>query len=238
MLLSSSSSTFCQSSLAITLGQETTLVLIRHGQTNWNLQGRIQGQLDEPLNAEGMKQAQLLRTAVARGEPKDMPPSFAMIYSSPLMRAWHTAEPLADYFGRPIHSEPALAERHFGELQGVVHDEMPTQFPEAARRWASRDPHFRPAGGESLHDFFARVQGCISRLLTAHAGERILCFTHGGVLDMVFRIAQGVGLEVPRAWGIPNTGINVIAHGPEGYRVKAWAWTGHLDADPQAAGFD
>jgi probable phosphoglycerate mutase len=115
---------------------------------------------------------------------------------------------------------------------------MPLQFPEAARRWASRDPDFRPAGGESLNDFCARFQGCVTRLLTDHAGERVLCFTHGGVLDMVFRIAQEIDLAAPREWGIPNTGINVVDHGPEGYRVKAWAWTGHLDAGSDAPGFD
>ncbi len=207
----------------------TTLVFIRHGQTDWNVQGRIQGQLDEPLNAEGVAQAQRLRALVAQGQPSVLPASFDVAYSSPLVRAWHTAEPLASQFGLPLRQEPALAERHFGELQGVCHAEMPLQFPEAARRWASRDPDFRPAGGESLNDFFARIQGCVTRLLTDHAGERVLCFTHGGVLDMVFRIAQGIDLAAPREWGIPNTGINVVDHGPEGYRVKAWAWTDHLE---------
>jgi probable phosphoglycerate mutase len=216
----------------------TTLVLIRHGQTDWNLQGRIQGQLDEPLNAEGIAQAYRLRDLVAQGAPSVLPAAFDVAYSSPLIRAWHTAEPLAKQFGLPLQQEPALAERHFGELQGVCHDEMPLRFPDAARRWASRDPHFRPAGGESLHDFLLRIQGCVSRLLTTHTGKRILCFTHGGVLDMVFRIAQGISLEAPRQWGIPNTGVNVIAHGPEGYAVKAWAWTGHLDVTSNAPGSD
>jgi broad specificity phosphatase PhoE len=116
----------------------TTLVFIRHGQTDWNVQGRIQGQLDEPLNAEGVAQAQRLRALVAQGQPSVLPASFDVAYSSPLVRAWHTAEPLASQFGLPLRQEPALAERHFGELQGVCHAEMPLQFPEAARRWASQ----------------------------------------------------------------------------------------------------
>ncbi|MFZ9313792.1 MAG: histidine phosphatase family protein [Burkholderiaceae bacterium] len=216
----------------------TTLVFIRHGQTDWNLQGRIQGQLDEPLNAEGIAQAQRLRALVAQGQPSVLPAYFDVVYASPLVRAWRTAEPLAAHFGLSLQPAPALAERHFGELQGVCHAEMPLRFPEAARRWESRDPEFRPVGGESLNDFFARVQGCVAQLLSRHVGERVLCFTHGGVLDMVFRIAQGIGLEAPRTWGIPNTGINVITHGPDGYAVKAWAWTGHLEGLSDAPGSD
>jgi len=220
------------------LAQPTTLVFIRHGQTDWNVQGRIQGQLDEPLNLEGRAQATRLRDLVSQGQPSVLPTSFDVAYSSPLVRAWRTAEPLAAYFGLDLQQAPALAERHFGELQGVSYEEMPLRFPEAAQCWARRDPDFRPAGGESLNDFFARVQGFVTLVLSTHSGQRVLCFTHGGVLDMVFRIAQGIGLEAPREWGIPNTGINVIDHGPEGYRIKAWAWTGHLDIASDAPGSD
>jgi probable phosphoglycerate mutase len=218
------------------VAQPTTLVLIRHGQTDWNVQGRIQGQLDEPLNAQGRAQVRRLRDLVAQGQPSVLPASFDAAYSSPLVRAWHTGEPLAAQFGLSLQQAPALAERHFGELQGVCHEEMSVRFPEVARCWASRDPDFRPHGGESLNDFFARVQGFVTLILSTHTGERVLCFTHGGVLDMVFRMAQGIGLEAPRTWGIPNTGINVIRHGPEGYRVEAWAWTGHLDSTSDAPG--
>ncbi|MGA1253851.1 MAG: histidine phosphatase family protein [Burkholderiaceae bacterium] len=218
------------------MAQPTTLVLIRHGQTDWNVQGRIQGQLDEPLNAQGRAQARRLRDLVAQGQPSVLPASFDAAYSSPLVRAWHTGEPLAAQFGLPLQQASALAERHFGELQGVCHEEMHVRFPEAARCWTSRDPDFRPAGGESLNDFFMRIQGCLTQILSTHRGKRVLCFTHGGVLDMVFRMAQGIGLEAPRTWGIPNTGINVITHGPDGYSVKAWAWTGHLDSTSDTPG--
>jgi probable phosphoglycerate mutase len=111
------------------LAQPTTLVFIRHGQTDWNVQGRIQGQLDEPLNLEGRAQATRLRDLVSQGQPSVLPTSFDVAYSSPLVRAWRTAEPLAAYFGLDLQQAPALAERHFGELQGVCYEEMPLRFP-------------------------------------------------------------------------------------------------------------
>jgi probable phosphoglycerate mutase len=200
-----------------------TLIFVRHGETAWNVAKRIQGHLDIPLNDHGRAQAQAVREALAHT------PIHAVV-SSPLQRARHTAQPLADHIGLPVEALDSLAERHFGVLQGQSFESMREQNLEAAHAWARRDPHYTPEGGESLHTFYARVDSAVQAVLSwAKPGSSVVVFTHGGVLDMVYRMAQQVSLSEPRAWGIPNGGLNKLAHQPDvRLQLLSWAEVHHL----------
>jgi probable phosphoglycerate mutase len=211
------------------MSQTVELWLCRHGETDWNAVRRIQGQLDVPLNALGQAQAKKLAQALADHD-------FDEVVSSPLDRAHQTALPLAQTLSLPVVLDAAFAERHFGDLQGRSFDDMANIDPQAAAHWQARTPDFCPAGGESLVMLRDRVQaglvGLAQRALSFGA-TRVICFTHGGVLDMVYRIAQGIDISPPRDWGIPNAGINQLqvqqaAHGGLTFEVLAWAQTDHL----------
>ncbi|MFZ9759047.1 MAG: histidine phosphatase family protein [Burkholderiaceae bacterium] len=216
---------------------ETHLFFIRHGQTDWNQERRIQGQLDTPLNAEGLQQAQRLTALLGSNGQALAPLSQAsVIYSSPLSRALQTAQPLATVLKQSITPLEPLQERHFGAIQGKTYPELEANHPVESQKINNRDPDFRPESGESLLDLRARVRGLLELLLRKHAGETVICFTHGGVLDIIYREATSTALEAKRTWAIPNAGVNhlVYTSQPAAWKVQAWAFTRHLEEDSSA----
>lgn len=149
----------------------TTLSLIRHGETPWNVEGRYQGQLDPPLTERGRQQA---REAARRLAPI----GFDVIYSSDLARARQTAEALADVTGLRIHVEPRLREINQGEWQGVLIDEIRARWPAALDGW-ERDPwQYHPPGGERLEEVQARVFAAIDEIAARHPRGTVAVFTH------------------------------------------------------------
>lgn len=129
--------------------QATRIILIRHGETSWNTETRIQGHTDIDLNARGRWQAQRLAAAL-------VDEGLAAIYSSDLSRAHSTALAVAQTSGLEVRVKPVLRERAFGTFEGRTFAEIEAQWPEDARRWRSRDPSFGPPGGESLQAFYDR----------------------------------------------------------------------------------
>ena len=123
--------------------EPTRIIAIRHGETSWNVDTRIQGQLDIPLSANGRWQAERLAHAL-RGEP------IQAIYASDLTRAWETAQYLGQTHGRQVIKETGLRERGFGDFEGKTFAEIAALLPEQSMRWRRRDPEFSPRGGESL----------------------------------------------------------------------------------------
>ena len=202
----------------------TRLIAVRHGETAWNRVSRIQGHTDIPLNDAGLWQARQVGKAVA-AEGIDA------IYSSDLQRAADTARAIGVASGLPVHLDVALRERHFGELEGLTHDEINTRWPEQARRWRGRDPDFGPQGGETLKDFHARCLGALTRLAQRHPGQTVVLVAHGGVLDCFYRAANGVDLSVPRSWTIGNATINRLLYSPDSLTMIGWADDGHLQAE-------
>lgn len=202
----------------------TRLCFVRHGETPWNAERRIQGHEDVGLNDEGYAQAR----AAARGLEGEY---FSALYSSDLRRARETAEALSPPLGLPIRLEPGLRERHYGVFQGLTVEEMEHRYPEAGRRYHARDPEFDFGHGESLHTFAARIEATVARLAARHAGECVVIVTHGGVLDILYRRATGRDLVGPRDFPIPNAGLNWIEIGADGsWRLDVWADRRHLDA--------
>ncbi|MEK6669856.1 MAG: histidine phosphatase family protein [Pseudomonadota bacterium] len=202
----------------------TRLIAVRHGETAWNRVSRIQGHTDIPLNEAGLWQARQVGQAVA-AEGIDA------IYSSDLQRAADTARAIGRAAGVQVQLDVALRERHFGELEGLTHDEINTRWPEQGRRWRGRDPDYGPQGGETLKDFHARCVGALTRLAQRHPGQTVVLVAHGGVLDCFYRAANGVDLSVPRSWTIGNATINRLLYSPDGLTMIGWADDGHLQAE-------
>ena len=200
----------------------TRVLLARHGQTAWNVDSRIQGHLDIGLNEHGHWQAQRLAEAMA-GE------TLAAIYSSDLQRARDTALAVSRRTGVPVQPEPALRERAFGGFEGKTFQELQQHHPQETERWRRRDPDFAPPGGESLEAFFARTVAAAERLARAHPGEAIALFTHGGVLDCLYRAATGQPLQAPRTWVLGNAALNRLLYGGEGFVLVGWNDAAHLD---------
>lgn len=200
----------------------TRIIAIRHGETAWNVDTRMQGQLDIPLNDTGRWQATRLASAVA-GE------GIAVIYASDLLRAYDTARAVAEATGHAIVTDIGLRERHFGEFQGFTWKEIEERWPQESERWRKRDIDFAPSGGESLREFYARSIATATRLAAAHPGQTIALVAHGGVMDCLYRAASRIDLQASRSWQLGNASINRLLYTPEGFGLIGWSDTFHLD---------
>jgi probable phosphoglycerate mutase len=213
--------------------QATRILAIRHGETEWNADGRIQGQLDIPLNDTGRRQAERLSAAVADE-------NITALYSSDLLRAYQTAQAVARGCGLPIVTDTGLRERSFGVFEGLSFDEIRARWPEQAERWRRRDADFGAEGGETLRAFYERCVATASRLAAGHPGETIALVAHGGVMDALYRAASRVALDAPRSWQLGNASINRLLYTPQGFTLIGWADSHHLDGlgDAFAEGVD
>ena len=201
------------------------VLAIRHGETAWNVDTRIQGQLDIPLNDNGRWQAQRLARALAASERIDA------IYTSDLLRAWDTARAVSDAAGVALVLDEGLRERGFGVFEGQTFAEIEARWPQESQRWRQRDPHWAPEGGESLSQMRERVLATLARLAAAHRGEQIVLVAHGGVMDMLYREATGLGLQAPRTWQLGNAAVNRLLWTPDSLTLVGWSDTSHLDDD-------
>jgi probable phosphoglycerate mutase len=202
---------------------ETQLCIVRHGETAWNAEHRVQGQLDVPLNAIG--HAQALAASRILGQEK-----FDAIYSSDLQRARQTAAPTAELLSLPVILDEALRERHYGIFERLTYADVQVKYPEDYARFAARDPDYAFRTGESLKDFSARSIAVISKIVRENQGKRVLVFTHGGVLDKLYRHVTGLPLSAERDFGIPNCGINRLSSKAGAWRMECWADVAHLDS--------
>ena len=201
----------------------TRVCMVRHGETAWNAEGRVQGQLDIPLNEVGRAQARATAEVLAGHD-------FSAIYSSDLLRVRQTAEPTARRLALPVALDAALRERHYGMFETLTYVEVREKFPAQYARFRDKDPDFDFEGGETLRGFNERSLKAIGDLIARHQGEQILVFTHGGVLEMVYRHARAVGLSSPRDFEIPNAAVNWIEVTPVQWTVWSWAEVAHLEA--------
>jgi probable phosphoglycerate mutase len=205
----------------------TEIFLIRHGETAWNAERRLQGHLDIPLNAQGRRQAQALAQAL-----QDV--RIDAIFSSDLQRARATAQPLADSQRLPLQLNAALRERCFGAFEGLLYEELEQRFPVAYAQWRARDPDARfPQGerrAETLNEFYLRALDAVSALAAGNHGRRIAIVTHGGVLDCLHRAANNTGLAAPRNFDVLNAAINRLRWNGSGFEILGWAQTEHLAA--------
>jgi probable phosphoglycerate mutase len=197
--------------------------MVRHGETAWNAAGRVQGQLDIPLNDTGLAQARAVSRVLA-GE------HFDVIYSSDLARVQQTAAPTAALLKKKILLSEKLRERHYGIFQGMTYTEARERMPEEFVRFKNKDPDYDFQTGESLQVFSARVMAFIKELLDKEKGRSVLVFTHGGVLEVLYRHATKRGLSTPRDFEIPNAALNRFDHDAGAWQVQCWADVAHLAA--------
>lgn len=200
----------------------TELTFIRHGETDWNLQQRFQGQIDVPLNATGRAQAARLAARLAASPPPDL------LFSSDLQRARETAAPLAQAWALPVLPLPALREQSFGVLEGLDVPTIQKQHPALWQQWLVHHADFALPGGESLRQFHARVLAGVQALVAGHEGRHLTIVTHGGVLDMLWRSAKSISLDGLRDCAIPNTGINRLRWADGRLFIEGWADDAHL----------
>jgi probable phosphoglycerate mutase len=203
----------------------TELIIIRHGETDWNRQHRFQGQIDVPLNAAGRAQAARLAQRLAREH-------FDVVVTSDLQRAHATAQAAAG--GRGIEADPLWREQSFGVLEGLDASTIAQRHPDLWTQWMRHDADYAlPGGGESVRMFHDRVLRGLQRVVHAHAGRCIAVFTHGGVLDMLWRAAQQLPLHGPRTCEIPNTGLNRLRWRGDALEIIQWADAAHLGGLPE-----
>ena len=202
----------------------TRVVAVRHGETVWNAEMRMQGQLDTALSARGRWQAGRAAESLV-GEGIDA------IFASDLERAFDTAQALARRLRLPITADVGLRERSFGIFQGYTYADIDLRWPVEAARWRHHDPDFAPEGGETLREFSARAVAACCRIAASQAGRSIAIVTHGGVLDVLYRAAAGIELDAPRSWELGNAAINRLLYTPRGFTLVGWSDTAHLEGE-------
>jgi probable phosphoglycerate mutase len=200
------------------------LILIRHGETVWNRERRMQGHSDSPLSEIGLRQAQMLARRLKKIE-------FKFLYCSDSGRAHHTARTVAELTGHELIVEPRLRERHFGVFEGLTGLEIEAQHPEAYLRFKSRDPHYQVPGGESAAGYRDRALACLVEIAGRHPDEVVVIVTHGLVCDIAYRAAHGIELMARRDFDLVNTGLNRFRYEQEKWHIEAWGDAAHLAAE-------
>src|SRR5450830_49325 len=201
------------------------LLLIRHGETDWNVDKRLQGHIDIALNAEGQHQAAALGRALAQ-EPLDA------IYASDLQRARDTAQAVALLQGRTVQIDAGLRERCYGGFEGLQHADIAQRYPADFAAWKARELDARyPAGervAETMREFSQRAVAAVRRLANTGNHRKIAIVTHGGVLECVYRWAMQSGFAQARDFDIFNASINRLQWDGARMHVQQWADIAHL----------
>lgn len=209
------------------------ITLIRHGETDANRALRFQGHADIPLNATGQLQSRRLAAALAG---QGLLAATAGAYSSDLRRAVQTAQlAMAGRQTAALSRLATLREQCFGVLEGLTMVEAREAYPDVLQDWMQFDADFALPGGESTRAFHQRVMLALTDIAVRHEampadqpGRRVLIFTHGGVVDMVWRHLTGQPLSGPRTSEIPNVGMNHVRWDGDQFHLQQWADARHV----------
>lgn len=206
--------------------QPTDILIIRHGQTAWNTQKRLQGHSDIPLNENGRLQAVTL-AEILRDEPLDA------IFSSDLQRAYQTAYEIAKIHNLPVHQDRSFRERCYGICEGMKDGEIREAYPESYKAWYAADPdHFFPDGErktESPRQFHHRAVNAIREAATRYPGKKIAIVTHFGVIETAYRTAQNIPLGTHCRMPVLNTSINRFRWTDGTLELLQWGEASHLE---------
>ncbi len=204
---------------------KTTLMVIRHGETEWNVQQRFQGHGDSPLTSNGRADVRALARRLKQT-------AFDRLVSSDLGRARETAALIAEQTGHRVVTDPLLRERNYGVMEGLTIPEIKTRYTESLQKLIDGDPDAVIPQGESHRQHYDRNILFIKRLLRDHAGTITLLVVHGGVLDSLLRFVTGLPLDYPRCFTAVNASLNVFAHGmffrKIRWVVETWGDVAHL----------
>ncbi|WP_343584897.1 histidine phosphatase family protein [Herbaspirillum sp.] len=206
----------------------TEILLIRHGETDWNIDKRLQGHIDIPLNEAGRRQVRALGEALA-DEGIDA------VFASDLQRARATAQAVADAAGLPVGIDAGLRERCYGAFEGLRHPDIEEKYPEAYRVWKAREPDARyPAGereAETMREFYQRSVDAVQRIVAGGKYRKVAIVTHGGVLECIHHWASGTEFVQPRTFDIFNASVNRLHWDGGRARLRSWGEIGHLDRE-------
>lgn len=205
----------------------TRLLLVRHGETQWNLDQRVQGHHDVPLTERGVEQAQRLASWLS-GE------SIAAIYSSDLQRARTTADVLAGD-RVPVTDDPRFREGRFGVFEGLTTPEIQARYPEEFRLWRESAVEHRPPGGETLEDLLERCVAGARDALARHGGETIMIVAHGGPVRVLVCGLLGLEMRHYPQIRVENTSVTRIYYTARGPILAALNEVGHLHASAAIA---
>lgn len=209
---------------------KTQLIVVRHGETQWNLEGRRQGHLDSPLTARGIAQAESLARRLKNY-------SFNGLYSSDLGRAYRTAEIISRATGHRINVDERLRERNLGIFQGLTGEEFRQAHPDAYQTLRARGPDYVIPGGESMRQQVERNIRCLEEIAGRHLGETVVVVTHGGVLSGLFRHTLAIPLEAPPRFQFTNGSLNIFTYQEGSWMLRTWGDSGHLEPDDLVTDF-
>jgi len=197
------------------------IILVRHGETVWNKEGRYQGHQDVALSPEGLKQAQQVAKRLAH-EP------VVAVYTSDLQRAAQTAQIIAQEHGLPFFALTALRELHFGEWEGLRHEEIRARYWEIHEQWFLDPFKVRVPGGESAGELQARAKTVIQEIIKKHQTGAVVIVAHGGTIRSI--LCEYLNCPF---WKIKqdNTAINILEVDQAGVRVKIINDISHLNSD-------
>jgi len=210
--------------------QATRLIVIRHGESKWNREGRQQGHLDSGLTETGIAQVR----AIAERLRKQ---SFTALYSSDLGRAYQTAEIIASQTGHRVVTDERLRERNLGIFQGHTWDEIERKYPEELHSYRTSGPGYVIPQGESVRQRVQRTVGCLEELATRHRGESIVVVAHSGVLNGLLRRTLGIPLEQRRRFKLWNASLNVFLYEDGTWTLGTWGDVAHADPFPISKSF-
>jgi broad specificity phosphatase PhoE len=205
----------------------TTILLVRHGETVWNQDGRVQGHGDSPLSERGLAQADALATRLCRQHVD-------AVYSSDLGRAMSTVQPYATARSICVHATSALREKCFGEWEGLTALDLETRYPELWHSYhVERRIDTAIPGGESWDEVAERTVGLLCQVIQLHAGETVVMLGHGGALRPMILHALAAPLYCLRHISVENCGITTLRFTtPDDGRVISLNDCHHLEGIP------
>jgi probable phosphoglycerate mutase len=199
----------------------TRFIVVRHGETQWNVASRIQGQGDSPPTATGLAQADAIADRLASER-------FDVLVASDLGRAMQTAGAIARRCGHAIVPDPRLRERSFGAGEGMTYTEIDRAWPDVFTRSRETDPDAAVPGGETRRQFHERVRDAFAALAREHEGKRVAVVAHGGVLAALYRLIHDIPVGKPHAVPIANASYNAVAFAAHAWAIEAWDEVDHL----------
>lgn len=183
----------------------THLLLIRHGQTEWNRDRRIQGNGDSPLTDRGQAQAEAAANALTRFD-------VTALYASDAGRALQTAAPIANATDLPVQTDVRLRERHYGIFEGKTHADLELEYPDIHYEYLKRRPDFVVPGGESLAQLQARTVAACTDIALSQPGQDVVVVAHGGTIRAFARYALAVPLDIVWRAPIENGGLTIVRY--------------------------
>jgi len=201
----------------------TKVTMIRHGETEWNVAMRLQGNQDSKLTQRGIKQIELVAEVLSKR-------TFDVLISSDQGRAVSTAETINKYHNLNILLNEKLRERNFGIMEGLTREEIAEKFPEVHTSYMKRKSVYQVPDGESLIQLYLRVTEELKNIIKIHKGSKILIVTHGGVLDCTMRMVFSYSLDLQRNFSISNSAINTFSITNGKWKLEEWGNIDHLSS--------